>query len=176
MLLWYNKVRFKYTLIIMPSKKASGADNQQERLRFIGWIVGFVDGEGCFTVSFFKHPKSRLRLKWQVFPEFVITQGMKTKKAVEKVKKYFGCGEIYLNKRHDNHHEHLIKYVVRNREDLLTKIIPFFEKYPLLSAKKRDFLIFARIVRMMNKGEHLKKNGLKKIRLMVRRMNNRKFR
>ena len=43
-LLWYNKVRFKYTLIIMPSKKASGADNQQERLKFIGWIVGFVDG------------------------------------------------------------------------------------------------------------------------------------
>ena len=23
-----------------------GADNQQERLRTVGWIVGFVDGEG----------------------------------------------------------------------------------------------------------------------------------
>ena len=160
----------------MLSKKVSSADNQQERLKFIGWIVGFVDGEGCFTVSFFKHPKSRLRLKWQVFPEFVITQGMKTKNAVEKIKKYFGCGEIYLNKRHDNHHEHLIKYVVRNREDLLTKIIPFFEKNSLLSAKKKDFQIFAKILRMMEKGKHLEKNGLKKIRLMVRKMNNRKFR
>jgi hypothetical protein len=160
----------------MLSKKASGADNQQERLRFIGWIVGFVDGEGCFTVSFFKHPKSRLRLKWQVFPEFVITQGMKTKNAVKKVKSYFECGEIYLNKRHDNHHEHLIKYVVRNREDLLTKIIPFFEEYSLLSAKKKDFKIFARIVRMMGRGEHLQEKGLERIRLMVREMNNRKFR
>ena len=160
----------------MPSKKVFGADNQQERLRFIGWIMGFVDGEGCFTVSFFKHPKSRLRLKWQVFPEFVITQGMKTKNAVKKVKKYFGCGEIYLNRRHDNHHEHLIKYVVRNREDLLEKIIPFFEKYQLLSAKKKDFQVFARIVRMMKKKEHLKGKGLGKIRLMVRAMNNRKFR
>jgi len=47
----------------MRSKKTPGADNQQERLKFIGWIIGFVDGEGCFTVSFFKHPKSRLRLK-----------------------------------------------------------------------------------------------------------------
>ena len=160
----------------MPSKKVSSADNQQERLKFIGWIVGFVDGEGCFTVSFFKHPKSRLRLKWQVFPEFVITQGMKTKNAVEKIKKHFGCGEIYLNKRHDNHHEHLIKYVVRNRDDLLTKVIPFFKKNHLLSAKKKDFQIFAEILRMMNKGKHLEKNGLKKIRLMVREMNNRKFR
>ena len=160
----------------MRSKKTSGADNQQERLRFIGWITGFVDGEGCFTISFFKHPKSRLRLKWQVFPEFVITQGMRAKGAIRKVKKYFGCGEIYLNKRHDNHHEHLIKYVVRNREDLLTRIIPFFKRYPLLSAKRKDFRIFAKVVKMMSKGGHLKKDGLEKIRLMVREMNNRKFR
>ena len=160
----------------MPSEKASGADNQQERLKFIGWIIGFVDGEGCFTISFFRHPKSRLRLKWEVFPEFVITQGMKSKIALEKIKDFFGCGAIYLNKRHDNHHEHLLKYVVRNREDLLTKVIPFFEKNPLQSAKKEDFRIFARIVRKMNKKEHLTEKGLAEIRLMVRKMNTRKYR
>jgi len=160
----------------MLSKKALGADNQQERFKFIGWIVGFVDGEGCFTVSFFKHPKSRLRLKWEVFPEFVITQEMKSKAALKEIQNFFGCGAIYLNRRYDNHHEHLLKYVVRNREDLLTKIIPFFEKNPLQSAKKEDFRIFARIIRMMNKGKHLEEKGLAKIRLMVRKMNTRKFR
>ena len=160
----------------MPSKKVSGADNQQERLRFIGWIVGFVDGEGCFTVSFFRHPKSRLRLKWQVFPEFVITQEMKSKKAIENIKKFFGCGAIYLNKRYDNHHEHLLKYVVRNREELLKNIIPFFENNSLQSAKKNDFKVFAKIVRMMKKGRHLEEKGLEKIRSMVKTMNSRKFR
>jgi len=30
------------------------ADNQQERLIKIGWIVGFVDGEGCFSINFIK--------------------------------------------------------------------------------------------------------------------------
>lgn len=70
----------------------------------------------------------------------------------------------------------MIKYVVRNREDLLNKIIPFFEKYPLQTAKKKDFLIFAKIVKMMVKGEHLKEGGLKKIRMMVRKMNKRKYR
>jgi hypothetical protein len=160
----------------MPSEKTSGAGNQQERLRFIGWVIGFVDGEGCFTVSFFKHPKSRLRLKWQVFPEFVITQGMKSESALEEVKNFFGCGKIYLNKRYDNHHEHLLKYVVRNREDLLEKIIPFFEKNCLRTAKKEDFSIFAKIVRMMDKGKHLEEKGLEKIRLMVLKMNTRKFR
>ena len=160
----------------MPSKKASGADNQQERLKFIGWIVGFVDGEGCFTVSFFKHPKSRLRLKWEVFPEFVITQEIKSKIALKRIKDFFDCGSIYLNKRYDNHHEYLLKYVVRNRVDLLTKIIPFFEKNSLQSAKKEDFIIFARIVRLMNKKKHLEEKGLERIRLMVRKMNTRKYR
>src|SRR4030042_5270126 len=160
----------------MQSKKTSGADNQQERLKFIGWIIGFVDGEGCFTISFFKHPKSRLRLKWQVFPEFVIVQEVKSKAAIGKIKKFFGCGAIYLNKRYDNHHEHLLKYVVRNREDLLTKIIPFFDKNCLQSAKKEDFRILERIIQMMSKGKHLKEKGLAEIRMMVRKMNTRKYR
>ena len=160
----------------MSSEKMFSAGNQQERLRFIGWIIGFVDGEGCFTVSFFKHSKSRLRLKWQVFPEFVITQGMRSKSALKEVENFFKCGKIYLNKRYDNHHEHLLKYVVRNREDLLNIIIPFFEKNCLRSAKKEDFSIFAKIVRMMDNGKHLEEKGLEKIQSMVLKMNTRKFR
>ena len=29
-----------------------GAENQQERLVTLGWVLGFVDGEGCFSVGF----------------------------------------------------------------------------------------------------------------------------
>jgi hypothetical protein len=161
---------------IMKSENVPGADNQQERSAFIGWIVGFVDGEGCFTVSFFKHPKSRLRLKWQVFPEFVITQGIKSKNSLKEICKFFECGSIYLNKRYDNHHNHLVKYVVRNRIDLLTKIIPFFEAHPLKTAKRKDFEYFARIIKMMNKNQHLDKKGLEKIRAITAKMNTRKYR
>lgn len=169
------RINSPYYLII-SSENMFGAGNQQERLNYIGWITGFVDGEGCFTISFFKHPKSRLKLKWQVFPEFVITQGMKSKLAMEEIKNFFQCGKIYLNKRYDNHHEHLLKYTVRNRNDLLYKIIPFFEKNSLRSAKKEDFLIFAEVVRMMNDGKHLEEDGLEKIRKMVSKMNTRKYR
>ena len=28
-----------------------GADNQQERLMQLGWVIGFVDGEGCFSIG-----------------------------------------------------------------------------------------------------------------------------
>ena len=32
------------------------ADNQQERLVRIGWTLGFVDGEGCFSIGFVRQP------------------------------------------------------------------------------------------------------------------------
>ena len=38
----------------MSSDNPSGADNQQERLFTIGWLVGFVDGEGCFSCPVFE--------------------------------------------------------------------------------------------------------------------------
>ncbi len=47
------------------SKKASRAENQQERLITTGWILGFVDGEGCFSVNFVRQAdrkeKNRIR-------------------------------------------------------------------------------------------------------------------
>jgi hypothetical protein len=33
------------------SDNSSAAENQQERLIKIGWITGYVDGEGCFSIT-----------------------------------------------------------------------------------------------------------------------------
>ena len=38
------------------SENSSAADNQQERLVKIGWITGFVDGEGCFSIHVVRQP------------------------------------------------------------------------------------------------------------------------
>jgi hypothetical protein len=45
----------------------SSAENQQERLKTTGWIVGFVDGEGCFSCSVYRCHK--MTLGW--FEKFV---------------------------------------------------------------------------------------------------------
>src|SRR5215216_3762231 len=93
------------------SDKAMSADNQQERLKTVGWIVGFVDGEGCFSVAI---QRCRVvKLGWQVFPEFVVTQGAKSLTALEILQQFFGCGRIFINRRHDNHKEHLYRFCVR---------------------------------------------------------------
>jgi hypothetical protein len=54
-------------------------------------------------------------------------------------------------------------YSVEGLKDLITFIIPHFKKYPLISQKAADFLLFEQIVELMNKGEHVSLNGLHKI-------------
>src|SRR6266568_6266576 len=39
------------------------------------YISGYVDGEGCFTVSF--SPRSKLRVEWEVRPSFSVSQNSK---------------------------------------------------------------------------------------------------
>ena len=38
------------------SDNPTDAENQQERLITIGWITGFVDGEGCFSIQLWRQP------------------------------------------------------------------------------------------------------------------------
>jgi len=161
---------------IMSGKKLSGVprkvgapDNQQERLKTIGWIVGYVDGEGCFQVSIIKN--QRARFGWQVFPEFVVTQNEQSIKSLYVIKDFFSCGDIFINRRRDNHKKNLYRYCVRSIRDLNEKIIPFFEQNLLKTAKKNDFQYFARIIKMLVKQEHFYKTGMIKVAKLSQKMN-----
>lgn len=145
----------------MSSKNASSRVNQQERLITVGWIVGFVDGEGCFSVSVFKNKTTKRG--YQIFPEFVVTQGEKSLDSLKIIKNYFKCGEIYINHRYDNHKESLYRFCVRNIQDLRDKIIPFFESNSLKTAKIKDFEKLKEVVFLMNNREHLTDEGFSKI-------------
>ena len=152
----------------------TSADNQQERLKTNGWVVGFVDGEGLFIVTIFHHPKSRMKYGWQVFPELVVTQRATNLNALKLVQKVLGCGNICRSKEKGEygHKEPLYRYAVRSIKELNEKVIPFFEKNRLKSAsKKEDFRKFAQILRMMSKSKHLKYEGLVKIAQITQTMN-----
>src|SRR3989344_3056099 len=157
------------------SENASRADNQQERLRLDGWISGFVDGEGCFTVSIIRNRSVTTRESWQVFPEFVVSQGERSRTALKKIERFFQCGYINLNTRRDNHHEQMLKYCVRSINDLNLKIIPFFEQNKLKTYKQKDFQVFRRIIKMMVLKKHRSEKGLKQIRSLLQTMNRRKY-
>lgn len=146
----------------LSSKNASNADNQQERLKMSSWIVGFVDGEGCFSVSVFKNRTSKSG--FQVMPEFVVTQGAKSLSVLEEIKNFFQCGSIYINRRYDNHKENIYRFCVRSFKDLDEKIIPFFKQNQLKTQKIKDFELFCKVVVMIKNRQHLTTEGLESIR------------
>jgi hypothetical protein len=45
----------------VDSDNLDGAENQQERLIQLGWVIGFVDGEGCFSIGFVRQGGGRCR-------------------------------------------------------------------------------------------------------------------
>jgi len=51
----------------LGSENSPAADNQQERLIKIGWITGFVDGEGCFSIHVVRIDEAiELDSKWHM--------------------------------------------------------------------------------------------------------------
>ena len=142
------------------------ADNQQERLD-AEWIVGFVDGEGCFHISINKIDK--MSLGWQVLPEFRVVQNQFDENVLYKIQAYFGFGNVTLNRK--DQHGIRKEFRVRGLENL-NKLVLFFQKYPLQTkTKKHSYKIFSEIIEMMNRKEHLTQEGLDKIAKMVSEMN-----
>ena len=162
------------------SDNPSDADNQQERLIKIGWITGFLDGEGCFSIHFVRQPARKhrkgYRTGFQVAHGFAVTQGAKSVECLYTLKNFFGVGRIYVNRRHDNHKEDLCQYVVSRRKDVIETIIPFFERYPLRTSKLLDFRKFVRCMEVIKEDAHLTVCGLLEILRITETMNHRKSR
>ena len=128
------------------------------------WIVGFVDGEGCFHVGINKN--SEMKIGIQILPEFTIVQHERDVQLLHALKSYFGCGVVRKN------HGDRMCFRVRSVENLLTVIVPFFEKHILRTKKNLDFLKFRKVLRLMKEGKHLTTEGVEEIREIQNQMNN----
>lgn len=162
----------------MDSDNPVGAENQQERLIQLGWVIGFVDGEGCFSIGFVRQPggpgRAGYRTGYQVSHGFVVTQGAQSVSCLYELRAFFGAGQVIANKRYDDHREHLYRYVVRRRAEMVDVIIPFFRRHPMRTSKQRNFEKFARCVEMMESGYHLSFEGLAAIVETAETMNRQK--
>lgn len=149
----------------MGSENPSSADNQQERLD--AYIAGFVDGEGSFHVAICRNESTRAG--WQLVPEFHVSQNAERREVLDLIRQRLGCGRIQENHRATS--DTTLVFVVRKREDLLTRVIPFFEAQPIVSSKQRDLETFAYIVRAMARGEHLTAEGFEALVALALSMN-----
>ena len=89
------------------------------------WIVGFVDGDGHFGIS--KDSK--------VF-YFVISQDQRSVTVLYAIKRFFNCGSVHKAGKN------MREYKVSSKKHLENIIIPFFQKWPLQTSKKKSFEIF----------------------------------
>jgi hypothetical protein len=127
------------------------------------WIVGFVDGEGCFHVAINKNAKTTLGI--QVQPELTVVQHERDIQVLYALKEYFGCGVVRRN------HGDRLAFRVRGQKNLRTKIVPFFEKHKLKTKKRVDFEKFRAVVLLIEQGYHLTEEGIERIQKIQAGMN-----
>ena len=146
-----SKMLFEFKDIIDPSQLP-------RRRKYLDYyILGLVDGEGCFSVSVKKQDDTRFG--WVIDPIFHITQHRDYKVVLEICRRVFSCGRIIPKPGQE---DTVLQYVVDNRRDLTEKIITFFRRNEPI-VKARDFEYFERIVRALDQGEHKRAEGLRKL-------------
>jgi len=111
------------------------------------FITGFIDGEASFSLTLTKN--NRYKQGWLVFPTFQITLHQKDRALLESIRNSFnGVGSIYKEKGDS------IKYRVVSVKDL-SIIIDHLDKYPLITQKQADYILFKQALELINRKEHL---------------------
>jgi hypothetical protein len=131
---------------------------------FNSYISGFVDGEGCFCVSF--QPSNRHCLGWEVRPSFSVSQNAERAEPLYLLNEKWKIGFIRPDRS-----DKTVKYEVRNVRDLVSTVIPHFESFPLMSSKQNDVVRFARICRLIEQRKHKELEGFEMIVQLAMEMN-----
>src|SRR6266511_5677588 len=142
----------------------SDAGPRHSREFLSAYISGYVDGEGCFTVSI--SPRAKLVAGWEVRPSLSVSQNGDRAEVLQLIQLYFGCGSIRPDRS-----DKTLKWETRRLGDILERVIPHFGSYPLLSGKRFDFERFRAVCQLMAGGEHRSSAGLIKIVELVAGMN-----
>ena len=128
------------------------------------YISGFVEGEGCFCVSF--QPSRRHRFGWEVRPSFSVSQNADRAQLLYEIQNLWGCGFIRPDRS-----DKTVKFEVRNSEDLANKVLPHFRNFPLFSSKQADLNNFMEVCELVSKDKHLEREGFEKIVRLAMEMN-----
>ena len=131
------------------------------------WVTGFIDGEGSFTIAILASTGSN---KKKVSLRLSVTQKSHSVGILYDLQNFFGCGLVIPSSKD------CMRFVVQRKEDILKKIIPHFNNYPLVTSKELNFKTFKEASEIVARGEHLSLNGINKIINLKTLMNkNRSF-
>lgn len=142
------------TLSVRQTRRTiSRKDLSQENIGF--FLAGFVEGEGSFNISLRR--KADYKVSWQVVMSFNVSQ--KDPGLLYLLQEELRCGIIKVRKI-----DNIYSFDATNPKDIIQKVIPYFQKYPMLSdSKQKNFSLFCAVAQLMEKGEHRNLIGLRKI-------------
>jgi hypothetical protein len=156
-----NQNKFKSLMIRRPPSE----------YEFPPYISGYVDGKGCFTVSISR--RTTMKVGWELRPSFSVSQNSDRAEVLYLMMHNFKCGSIRPDRS-----DSTLKYEVRSLKNLVDRIIPHFEEYPLLSSKQEAFWRFRQIILDMSSNRHLSPETISDMLLRSTEINNglRKYR
>jgi len=131
-------------------------------------VTGYFDGEGCFSISIYKN------IKMKIGYSITVTVEIKQLKNSENI--LYGIKSYFNEKGSITSHNYISRYKVSSISDIITYIIPHFDKYPLLSSKQLNYLDFKKAIKIIEEGEHLSIKGITDLKQIASEMNrNRSF-
>jgi hypothetical protein len=134
------------------------------------FVTGLIDAEGSFTVLIVKD--SNRKLGWRIECKFQLGLHDRDYLLLLQVKDFFeGIGNIYKSdspaffinkKKRKEGGRNINNYIITSNKDLLL-LVRHFKNYPLLTQKGGDFLLFKKVVEIIDNKAHLDTEGLHQV-------------
>jgi len=121
------------------------------------FITGLFDAESSFVITILKN--SKYKTGWNVQARVQIKMHEKDRALIQAIQDFFG-GIGYVSKPNK---ASTVEFRVSTLKDLVNVILPHFDKYPLITKKRIDYLLFKQIVSLMLNEEHHTLKGIEKI-------------
>ena len=128
------------------------------------YVVGLTDGEGSFTIYPRPPGGSRGGRSFKMECHYYLKLQQDDLAVLKQLKEFFGCGTIYFQRDKRENHTDCYRYEINHFEKIATVVIPFFAEHKLQTkSKKRDFDLFCKIFKMIQKQEHFTEKGFTRI-------------
>ncbi|HXF44310.1 MAG TPA: LAGLIDADG family homing endonuclease [Candidatus Paceibacterota bacterium] len=122
------------------------------------YIAGFVDGEGCFYINFRRDVRHDRKNKpvyfyWKI--GFAIVLRDDDKEILENIKQTLSCGIIFNRNGQ-------ARLQINNLNDLVEKVVPFFDNHVLRAKKKYDYVLWKEALNILQRNRQTRIPGEKK--------------
>lgn len=140
------------------------------------WMAGFTTGEGCFYINIMNSSSHSLGFRVKLMFHLTAAYGGQSSRLVDEqlmrsLVDYLDCGNVFVRSNNT-----AVDFKITKFLDLYDKVIPFFQKLPIRGVKAKDYSDWVKAAEIINKGDHLTKEGSSKIISIKASMNTgRKF-